>query len=221
MENLLSRRTRGLDRAGSGLFAGLVLGLFLVGCQGQGTPAAKDEESAAGSDATGAPGGDLVKHGEFLVTLGGCNDCHTPKVMGPNGPVPDMARMLSGSPQSPELPPPPALPEGPWNWVGSGDLTAFAGPWGISYAANLTPDDTGLGVWTEEMFINALKTGKHMGMGRSILPPMPWQNFANVPEDDMKAMFAYLKSIPPVQNTVPQPKPPAGAPSGGSAPGGE
>ena len=83
--------------------------------------------------------------------------------MGAKGPEPDMTRMLSGSPETSKLPPPPA-PAGPWIWSGTADNTAFAGPWGISYAANLTPDkNTGLGIWTEEMFVKAMRTGKHMG----------------------------------------------------------
>jgi hypothetical protein len=83
-------------------------------------------------------------------------------------------------------------------------LTAFAGPWGLSFSAKLTPDDqTGTDLWTEEIFINALRSGKHMGTGRPILPPMPWFNLANAKEEDLKAMFAYLKSLKPIKNLVP------------------
>ena len=83
-------------------------------------------------------------------------------------------------------------------------LTAWSGPWGISYAINLTPDqNTGIGIWTEDMFIKALRTGRHMGTSRPILPPMPWQEFATATDADLKAMFAYFKSLPPIQNRVP------------------
>jgi hypothetical protein len=86
-------------------------------------------------------------------------------------------------------------------------LTAWAGPWGGSYAANLTPDEaTGLGIWTEELFIQALRSGKHMGVGRDILPPMPWQNCAVLTDSDLRAIFAYLRSIPPIRNSVPVPR---------------
>jgi Cytochrome c len=147
-----------------------------------------------------------VARGKYLVTAGGCNDCHTPLVMGPKGPAPDMTRMLSGHPESMVLPPPPALPDGPWNWVGSGDLTAFAGPWGISYARNLTPDKaTGLGSWTEDQFIQTLRTGHRMGTGRPLLPPMPWPWAGQLTDADLKAVFAYLKSIPAIKNRVPDP----------------
>ena len=85
-------------------------------------------------------------------------------------------------------------------------MTAWAGPWGISFAANLTPDqNTGLGIWTEDMFLNAIRKGRHMGVSRRILPPMPWQVFRNLTDEDLKAIFAYLRSVPPVHNRVPEP----------------
>jgi hypothetical protein len=168
-----------------------------------------------------APAPSQVERGKYLVTLMVCNDCHTPLKMGPKGPEPDMSRMLSGHPEGMVMPPSPKLaPDAPWNWTGSATLTAFAGPWGISYAANLTPDpNTGLGIWSEEMFIKALRTGKHMGQSRDILPPMPWQWFAQATDQDLKAIYAYLRTIPPVKNRVPDavlaPPPPAMAPASG------
>lgn len=169
---------------------------------------------AAAPAATAKAGGNgQVERGRYLVTIGGCNDCHTPLKMGPKGPEPDMTRMLSGHPESLVLSPAPKT-EGTWMWAGAVTMTAFAGPWGISYAANLTPDkNTGLGIWTEEMFLKALKTGKHWGTARPILPPMPWQNLAQAKDEDLKAIFAYLHSIPPIKNHVPDAviaPPPAG-----------
>jgi len=150
-----------------------------------------------------------VARGKYLVSIMSCNDCHTPYKMGPKGPEPDMTRMLSGSPESAAKNPPPPAPAGPWIWSGTGDLTAFAGPWGISYAANLTPDqNAGLGIWTEDMFLKAMRTGKHMGTSREIQPPMPWPWIGKATDDDLKAIFAYLKSIPPVKNHVPDWVPP-------------
>jgi hypothetical protein len=149
-----------------------------------------------------------VKRGQFIVQSGGCNDCHTPLRMGPQGPETDMSRMLSGHPESIVLPPPPPLNEA-WNNVGSASNTAFAGPWGISYAINLTPDpDTGIGKWREKDFVQAIKTGRHLGVGRPIQPPMPWDSYRHLPESDLKAAFAYLKSIPPIRNKVPEYLPP-------------
>ena len=153
---------------------------------------------------------EIQKHGAYLVNLGGCNDCHSPKVFTAMGPVPDTTRLLSGHPAGDKLPPfdPQMVQPGKWN-LGSGDLTAWVGLWGVSYAANLTPDEpTGIGTWTEEIFIKALRSGKHMGIGRPILPPMPWQSIGQTTDEDLKAIFAYLKSLPPVQNKVPDPVPP-------------
>src|SRR5262245_10137361 len=107
--------------------------------------------------------------GKYLVTVGGCDDCHTPKVFGPDGAKLDMTRRLSGHPAAEKLPKPPAGALGPGKFgalVGP-HLTAWVGPWGTSYTRNLTPEKTtGLGSWTEEMFVKALRTGKHQGEGR-------------------------------------------------------
>jgi hypothetical protein len=153
-----------------------------------------------------------VERGRYLVMAMGCNDCHTPWKLGEKGPEPDMTRMLSGHPEVLKLPPPPVLPAGPWGFVGALTMTAWSGPWGISYTANLTPDpETGIGAWSEQTFVRAMRTGKHMGVGRPILPPMPWNWYATMTDDDLKAMFAYLESIPPIRNKVPDPVPPAPA----------
>jgi len=141
-----------------------------------------------------------------------CNECHTPLQMGPNGPAPDMTRMLSGHPESLKMPPAPDLGAGPWMGTIAATGTAFAGPWGVTYAANLTPDEnSGLGIWTEEMFLAALKTGKHMGTSREIQPPMPWHSYSQMTDEDLRAIFAYLKSIPALPNHVPDYQPPPGA----------
>ena len=146
-----------------------------------------------------------VARGKYLVTFGSCHDCHTPFAPGPNGPAPDMSRALSGHPGDLVMPPPPALTAA-WAWAGGATNTAFAGPWGVSFSANLTPDtETGLGKWTEEMFIRALKTGRHEGKGRPILPPMPYPFVGSLTEADLGAVFAYLQSLPPVRNRVPSP----------------
>lgn len=151
-----------------------------------------------------SPTGGAVSRGKYLVEIMSCNDCHTPFKMGANGPEPDMTRMLSGHPEGMTLPPPPA-PAGPWIWMGTGTDTAFAGPWGITYSANLTPDkNTGIGIWTEEMFVKTMRTGKHMGTSRQIQPPMPWSWIGKATDSDLKAIFAYLKSVPPISNHVPE-----------------
>ncbi|MGH7930527.1 MAG: c-type cytochrome [Candidatus Binatia bacterium] len=155
-----------------------------------------------------------VERGKYLVTIGGCHDCHTPKMQGANGaPVLDEKRLLSGHPKKA---PSPAWKPGDLQARGAGAitspmLTAWAGPWGVSFAINLTPDrETGIGEWSEEGFVRALRTGKHQGQpnGREILPPMPWENYKQMTDDDLKAVWAYLRSIPAVKNQVPFPVPP-------------
>lgn len=159
------------------------------------------------------PGGmTKVKRGEYLVAIGHCNDCHSPKTITANGPVPDPKRLLSGHSASAKLPQAPDGIIGPAKWGGlfNNDLTAWSGPWGTSFAANLTPDrETGIGNWAEQTFTQAMRTGKHLGVGRPILPPMPWYNVAQLSDEDMSALFAYLMTLPPVRNAVPGPIPPA------------
>lgn len=163
--------------------------------------------------ATGKVGkSEQVMRGEYLVVAAGCHDCHSPKVFSPKGPQPDPERLLSGFPEGTKLPPFPADTISPEKWGGvfSNDFTAWAGPWGVTFGINLTPEEqTGIGLWTEDIFIKAIRTGKHMGAGRPILPPMPWPNYAILSDEDLKAIFAYLKTLKPVKNLVPAPIPPA------------
>ncbi len=151
----------------------------------------------------------LVKRGEYLVNSIGCDDCHSPKRMGPQGPeiIPELR--LSGFPQNGKVPPVDTnqVKKG---WVMlSPDLTSAVGPWGESYAGNITSDGTGIGNWTEENFIRALREGKYKGLvnSRPLLPPMPWFVYRNLSDEDLKSIFAYLKTTKPVRNIVPSPKP--------------
>lgn len=152
---------------------------------------------------------ELVARGEYLVTTIGCADCHSAKIMTANGPAVDPATNLAGHVDGDlsELVNQDALA----NWyLFSPSLTAAVGPWGISYSANITSDDSGIGMWTEEQFFRAMREGQYKGLEgtRKLLPPMPWQNFANMTDDDLKAIFAYLKSTPPVRNVIPLATPP-------------
>jgi mono/diheme cytochrome c family protein len=179
--------------------------MALAGCNG--TPADTPTTTAA------APA-DMVERGRMLIIGGLCHDCHTTKILGPEGPRADMNQMLGGHPQDIEITTPfqPA-PGSPWTIATNDTLTAWSGPWGVSFGANLTPDEnTGIGIWTEDMFITALRSGKHMGVSRDILPPMPWEFLAQLSDDDLRAMFAYLQSIPPINNRVPVPLGPDGRP---------
>ncbi|MCB0667624.1 MAG: c-type cytochrome [Saprospiraceae bacterium] len=150
----------------------------------------------------------MIERGEYLVATIGCDDCHSPKRMGPAGPeiIPELR--LSGFQDQTKLPPI-DISEVEKGWVlFAPDLTGAVGPWGISHAANLTSDDTGIGLWREENFIKAIREGKYKGLdgSRAILPPMPWQVYRNLDDTDLQAIFAYLKTVPAVRNVVPAPK---------------
>ncbi|MBI3811115.1 MAG: GIY-YIG nuclease family protein [Nitrospirae bacterium] len=202
-EGSMKKFSRGVDLANvfkrhHRMFGLLILtaALIVTGFTGEGFAKGKTKESPDHLQAK------RISHGEYLVNTSGCHDCHTPWIMKPNGPGPDMSRMLSGHPESLVMPPPLKL-EAPWVWMAAGSNTAFAGPWGISYTKNLTPDPTGLGGWTEKEFIAAIRTGKARGTGRLIMPPMPIQDYRSFTDEDLKSIFAYLQTIPPIKNTPP------------------
>ncbi len=136
-----------------------------------------------------------VERGKYLVGITGCHDCHSPKLTGMK---PDPDRILSGRPQSTKVPSS-ALGE----VHASEDLTAWTGGWGQSVASNLTPDPaTGLGMrYTEAKFVQTMRTGKKPE-GVAIMPPMPVDVYVNMKDDDLKAIFAYLKTIKPIRNAV-------------------
>jgi hypothetical protein len=152
-----------------------------------------------------------VEWGRHLVTVSACHDCHSPKKMTAEGMVIDSSRMLAGhmagSPE-PDVNKKELQQKG---LVVTNDLTTWVGPWGTSYTANLTSDATGIGNWTEAQFILAIKEGKYKGLpgSRSLLPPMPWQMYRNLKDEELKAIFAYLQTTTPVKNVVPEPLPPA------------
>ena len=181
----------------------LIFGLAFFGFMGAAVPAVVSATDAGSAAQAYTPN---VEHGAYMVRAMGCNDCHTPWKMGPKGPEPDMSRALTGHPENLKMPPAPQLPEGPWVAVIGATQTAWSGPWGVSFTANLTPDkETGLGDWTEDMFIKTMRTGLHQGKGRPILPPMPWTMIGKLTDNDLKDVFAYLQSLPPVKNRVPAP----------------
>lgn len=185
-----------------------LLGLTLIGtsiaiysCSNQQPqPPVQDQATV---DSTSAA--EAVKKGEHLVSSIGCSDCHSPKKLGPQGPEIIAELNLSGYPGDRPVVKfdSKMIKEGfPMFYP---DLTAAAGPWGISFAGNLTPDETGIGNWSEDQFRKALREGKYKGMDgtRPLLPPMPWMNYKNLTDDEIHCIFAYLKSIKPVHNIVP------------------
>lgn len=179
---------------------------------------ANNEQSPAADASTAAAeqnkfGGYATKEewGEHLVTIAGCNDCHTPKIMTAQGPVDDSSLMLSGHPSrlpAPDIDRKQAESKG---LVVTSDFTAWIGPWGISYSANLTPHETGTGNWTEKQFIYAIRNSVSKGLAgsRPLMPPMSMMPVKHMTDDELKAVFAYLRTIKPVENVSVQPTPPA------------
>lgn len=148
----------------------------------------------------------MVERGRYLVSTIGCEDCHSPKMMTDHGPVPDPATRFAGHIDGDLTAKVNKDALKDWALFSMG-LTAAVGPWGISYAANISSDDSGIGTWSEEQFIRALREGQFKGLvgTRKLLPPMPWQDFANLSDEDLKAIYLYLKSTKPVHNVVPPP----------------
>jgi mono/diheme cytochrome c family protein len=136
-----------------------------------------------------------VERGRYLVRITGCHDCHSPKVQGM---TPNLDLALSGRPASTPLP-----TETKTEVHASLDLTAWTGPWGFSVASNLTPEPTtGIGTrYTEANFIATMRTGKKPN-GTPIMPPMPSDVYQNMTDDDLKAIFAYLRTLKPIKNAV-------------------
>ena len=155
--------------------------------------------------------GSQVKWGEHLVLSGGCGDCHTPKKMTAQGPVDDSSLLLSGHPAQMPIPPVDRVDLQTKGVFATQTLTSWVGPWGVSFSANITPDSTGIGKWTEEQFMYALRNGIYKGIAgsRPLLPPMPWPSIKHFSDDELKAIFAYLKSVKPIKNAVPAFMPPA------------
>ena len=128
-----------------------------------------------GALAPGALAADVAR-GKYLVSIAGCNDCHTPGYFFGKA---DGSRYLGGSDVGFEIP----------------NLGIFHGP-------NLTPDkETGLGGWTDEQIVTAFTTGKRPD-GRELAPVMPWRAFANFSKEDVAAIVAFLRTLPPVHNKV-------------------
>lgn len=194
-------------------FMSLILIVISTSCNnGESIENTANERASSNVDIEYGGFSSQVQWGEHLVTITGCGDCHTPKKMTPFGPVPDTSLLLSGHPY--DVPAPDVNREEveKKGLATTSDLTVWVGPWGISYSANLTPDQTGIGNWSEEQFIRCIREGKLKGLenSRQLLPPMPWQDLARMTDGELKAVFAYLKSIKPIHNVVPLPVPPAG-----------
>jgi hypothetical protein len=172
----------------------MAAGVWFTSC---GTLSSKEKE--------GLTQAEKIERGKYLVTIGGCHDCHTPKLFGPQGPALDTTRLLSGYREGSPLPPyDSTIAKSGWALMGM-EGTAMVSPLGVSFAANITSDQTGIGSWSFEQFKKAFTQGKFRGLdnSRPLLPPMPWENYARMAEDDVESIFLYLKSTTPVKNLVP------------------
>ncbi len=122
-----------------------------------------------------------VERGKYLVAIMGCADCHTP--FDSSGRPIDDLRLAGG-------------------------LKWSLGPYGVIYSPNLTSDkETGLGGWTDDEIKRGMTRGIRKDGSRSIPFPMPWTSYANLSNDDLNAIIAYLRTVPPQHNRIPEPEP--------------
>jgi hypothetical protein len=181
--------------------ATIIITVVLIACSD--SSASEKKQSIAMTET------EKIQRGSYLVNAIGCDDCHSPKEITATGfeIIPELR--LSGYQSANTSPKADSnvVKQG-WLLFGS-DLTTAVGPWGQSFAANLTSDATGIGNWKEEQFIKAIREGKYKGLDntRPLLPPMPWFVYKNLNDDDLRSIFAFLKSTRPVKNVVPTPKP--------------
>jgi mono/diheme cytochrome c family protein len=108
-----------------------------------------------------------IARGKYLITIGGCNDCHTAGYPESGGTVPE-SQWLTGVP------------------------VGFQGPWGTTYASNL------------RLVIGSMSEAQWVAHARKErLPPMPWFNLARATDQDLRAMYAYVKSLGPAGEATP------------------
>jgi hypothetical protein len=192
----------------SAILLGSVVLLSLMNC----TPSSAEKKTEPTAEVKKDNFGGFASaelYGEHLVTVCGCNDCHTPKKMTERGPEPDSSLWLSGHPAAMPAPAVDRADMAKRGLAVTDMLTAWVGPWGTTYAPNLTSHESGIGLWTEQQFITCIREGKLKGLSRPLLPPMPWQFYKSMTDDELKAIFAYLKSTKPVNNIAPAYEPPA------------
>jgi hypothetical protein len=192
------------------MLLGLTLGLVVTSCKNESPADGKEVKAEVKQTITDIDTTNMVERGRYLVSAIGCEDCHSPKKLGPTGPQIIEELRFSGYPSDR-----PSAPIDKHNlaqgWVLlAGDLTSAVGPWGQSFAGNISSDETGIGNWTEEHFLVALKEGKSKGLpsGRPLLPPMPINAFKTMTDFDLKCIFRFLQTTKPVRNVVPAPIPP-------------
>ncbi len=193
------------------LNASLVLTVFGLSSCSENKPEETVATTVAAVEKPNFGGYDSQVHwGEHLVTIGGCHDCHTPKKMTPMGPADDSTLLLSGHPEGMPAPDVDRKQMESKGFILTATFTAWVGPWGVSYAANLTPDETGTGSWTEEQFIYALRNSISKGLpgSRPLMPPMSMMPVKHMSDGELKAIYAYLRTVKPIKNHSVQPTAP-------------
>ncbi len=153
-----------------------------------------------------------IERGKRLVELGGCSYCHTPKINTTLGYKPDKDRFLSGYPEDKPL------PELPYAEIIAGemeksfyttDATVWVGRWGVSFAANLTPDpETGIGAMSEEDFIEIFRKKEHFSQENPLITPMPVNVYSQLTFFELRSIYIYLQTLKPISNEVPARIPP-------------
>ncbi len=181
--------------------AALLCFLLINACNNQATETTETSPATPSAD-------DNIKEGQRLVAILDCEICHSPKRMGPKGPevIPELR--FGGHQAGTQLPPyDEKTVKSGWALFAP-DFTSVIGPWGQSYAANISSDSTGIGMWSEEQFKKVIREGKYKGLDntRPILPPMPWEAYKNLTDEEITKVFAFLKSTAPVKNVVPTAK---------------
>ncbi|HSC34297.1 MAG TPA: diheme cytochrome c-553 [Thermodesulfobacteriota bacterium] len=186
------------------VFAVLALAAVAAGCNKNAA-----QQAAAPAPATAYTAAQVTRGAE-LVNEWKCNFCHTPELKGPDGkPMPNPERLLSGHPQDEKVPDVADMvitSDAFMEFLDNLDNTVWASNDTLVFSANLTPDaETGIGTWTDVEFVGTMRQGMHMGLGRRLLYPMPWQELAELPDADLISIYAYLRTIDPVSNKVPPP----------------
>lgn len=150
-----------------------------------------------------------IERGKQLVNLGGCDKCHTPKKTTLLGTESDPERFLSGYPEGEPLPELPDSEVGSREWENAfytTDGTVWVGSWGVSFAANITPDpETGIGNWTEKQFIETFRGSDHIGDGGTARSAMPMDAYSQLSDEELRSIYLYLQAIKPIKNKVPEP----------------
>ncbi|MEM7008665.1 MAG: diheme cytochrome c-553 [Thermodesulfobacteriota bacterium] len=190
----------------------LILLSTLISCSSKPAPQPPSEQQAQRSEQDEIYLQYNIERGKRLVELGGCSMCHTPKIQTPLGYKPDKDRFLSGYAQDQPL------PDLPFREIISGeaektfyttDATVWVGRWGVSFAANLTPDEqTGIGSMKEEDFIEIFRKKEHFSQENPLISPMPTNVYSQLSFFELRSIYIYLQTLPPIKNEVPSKIPP-------------